>query len=265
MPRAKAAAERAVERDPTLPEGHASLGLVSSIWDFNWDEAGRRLRKALDINASLAYVHHWYAMQLSTLGRASEAYTEIKRALVLDPLSTAAQGDALNILVRARRFDEGAREARRVLVLEPRWAAGWAALGRALQYGGRPAEALPAFKEAVGMSPKSVRMRALLAAALAAAGRMDDAQALRDALVAEARTEYVPPFWLAVVAHGFGDTDATLDLLERAYDERYPQVAYLAVEPVFDSLRSHPRFIGLLERIGIAGVDAARDTTPSQP
>jgi serine/threonine protein kinase/tetratricopeptide (TPR) repeat protein len=262
MPRARAAAERAVESDPDLPEGHASLGLVSSIWDFNWDEAGQRLRKALDINSSLAYVHHWYAMQLSTLGRGDEAYAEIKRALVLDPLSTAAQGDALNILIRARRFDDCAQEARRALMLEPRWSAGLAALGRALQYGGKQAEAIDVFEEAARTSPTSVRMRALLAGAYGLADRVDDAKRIRDGLTADAATKYVPVFWLAVIAHGLGETEDALNLLEQAYAERYPQVAYLAVEPAFDSLSSHLRFVNLLEQIGVRHVAVPGRTQP---
>jgi TolB-like protein/tetratricopeptide (TPR) repeat protein len=265
MPRAKAAASRALETDPDLPEGHASLGLVSSIWDFNWDESGRRLRKALDLNASLAYVHHWYAMQLSTLGRGDEAYAEIKRALELDPLSTAAQGDALNVLIRARRFDEGIREARRALALDSTWTAGWAALGRALQYNGAPVEALEAFERAAALSPDSVRTRALLAAAYGAAGRVEDARRLRDALTRDAERGYVPAFWRAVVAHGLGQTTTTLDLLEQAFAERYPQVAYLAVEPAFDPLRTHPRFLHLTERIGVGQVIAGKPAHGGHP
>jgi serine/threonine protein kinase/tetratricopeptide (TPR) repeat protein len=261
MPRAKAAASRALQTDPDLPEGHASLGLVSSIWDFNWDESGRHLRKALDLNASLAYVHHWYAMQLSTLGRGDEAYAEIKRALELDPLSTAAQGDALNVLIRAGRFDEGVREARRGTVLDPQWAAGWAALGRALQYSGEATAALDAFERAVALSPESPRFRALLAAANGAAGRMNEARTVAQGLAAEAATRYVPAFWRAVIALGLGDTAATVALLEQAFAERYPQVAYLAVEPAFAPVWSHPRVIRLAEQIGIEGVMARQRAT----
>jgi serine/threonine protein kinase/tetratricopeptide (TPR) repeat protein len=254
MPRAKAAAERALQCDGALPEAHASLGLVASIWDFNWDESGHRLRQALELDASLAYVHHWYAMQLSTLGRSDEAYAEIRRALVLDPLSPAAQSDALNVLIRGRRFDTCVQDARRALALEPRWAAGWAGLGRALQYRGDIAGALEAFQRAVDLNPASVRMRALLAAGNAVAGRIDEARRIREQLASEATGIYVPAFWLAVIAHALGDSEGTLSLLEAATRERYPQIAYLAVEPVFDSLRTHPRFIHLLREIGVHAV-----------
>jgi TolB-like protein/tetratricopeptide (TPR) repeat protein len=254
MPRAKAAALRAVERDPALPEGQASLGLVSSIYDFEWDEAGRRLRKALDLNPSLAHAHHWYAMQLSTLGSADEAYAEIKRALLLDPLATAAQGDALNILIRARRYEEAVREARRVLAVEPRWAAGWAALGRALQYDHRPTSALDAFERAVAISPANVRFRALLASAYGLTGRAGEARQMRDSLLAERTGHYVPSFWLAVIAYGLGEMEETLTRLTEAVDERYAQVAYLAVEPAFDDLRSSPGFLELLDRVHIRDV-----------
>jgi serine/threonine-protein kinase len=257
MPRAKAAAQRAGQIDPELPEGHASLGLVSAIWDFKWNEAGDSLRKALDLNPALAYAHHWYAMQLSTLGHADEAYAEIKRALELDPLAPAAQGDALNILVRARRYGDAVREARRTLQLEPQSASAWSALGRALQYDGRMREAVEAFEAATAANPGSVRLQALLASAHAASGRVDDATGIRQRLLGEADRRYVPPFWIGIIDLGLGRVDLALDGLGWAFAERYPQVAYLAVEPAFDSLRGEPRFLDLLERIGIADVGSA--------
>ena len=110
-----------------------------------------------------------------------------------------------------------------------------------------------------------MRTRALLAAAYGTAGRVEDARRLSDALARDAERGYVPVFWRAVVAHGLGQTATTLDLLEQAYAERYPQVAYLAVEPAFDPLWTHPRFLHLTERIGIGHVIAGGPAQGGHP
>jgi serine/threonine protein kinase len=234
MPKAKNAALEAVRLDDSLAEGHASLGLVTGIWDFAWEQSERELRKAITINSNYATAHHWCAALLSTLGRVTEAEVEIERALELDPLSPGIQADSINLLVRARRFDAAVDHGRQVLARDPAFAAAsQPALGRAYLAIGMYPDAVACFRAAKAAS--------YLGHACALAGDREEAQSILGQLSS--------PFGRALVHLGLRDIERALDDLEQAVSDRYPLVAYAGVEPIFDPLRSQPRFRHLLDRM----------------
>ena len=132
MPKAKNAAMEALRRDESLAEAHASLGLLAGIWEFEWEQSERELRKAIELNPNYASAHHWLAAGLSVSGRAAEAQAAIARSPRLDPFSPGVQADAANLLIRARRFDDAIAHARAMIDRDPSFrVVGHTALGRA--------------------------------------------------------------------------------------------------------------------------------------
>jgi tetratricopeptide (TPR) repeat protein len=234
MPKAKNAALESVRLDDSLPEGHASLGMVCGIWDFAWEQSERELRRALAINPNYASAHHWTAALLSALGRHAEAQAEIMRALELDPLSPGIQADSVNLLVRARHPDAAIDRGRQVLALGPGFTvAAQAALGRAYLAKGMYPDAVASFRAAQSVP--------YLGHASALGGDRAEAQSILD------RTS--SPFARALIYLGLGELERALDGLEQAVSDRYPLVAYAGVDPIFDPLRSQPRFRQLVDRM----------------
>jgi serine/threonine protein kinase/tetratricopeptide (TPR) repeat protein len=244
MPKAQNAAAEALRLDPSLAEAHASLGLLYGIWDFEWVQSENELRKAIAINANYAAAYHWYAALLSVFARTQEAGTQIARALELDPLSPGIQSDAVNLLIRADRYDAAIARARGMLAHQPGFgAAGHIALGQALDAKGLHREAVAEFRAGLARGRPTAHTTALLAHACALAGDVAEARAILEPLPT--------PFSRALVHIGLGEYDLALDRLEQAARERYPHVVYAGVDPIFDPLRSLPRFQQLLERMRI--------------
>ena len=243
MPQAKNAAAEALRLDPSLGEAHASLGLLYGIWDFEWAQSERELRRAIEINPNYAAAYHWYAALLSVFARTQEAGAQIARALELDPLSPGIQSDAVNLLIRACRYDAALERARAMLTHEPGFgAAGHIALGQALDAKGMHREAVAAFRAGLAQAP-TAHTSALLGHATALAGNVAEARAILEPL----RT----PFPRALVHVGLGEYDLAIERLEQAARERYPHIVYAGVDPIFDPLRPLPRFQQLLERMRI--------------
>jgi serine/threonine protein kinase/tetratricopeptide (TPR) repeat protein len=234
MPKAKNAAIEALRRDAALAEAHASLGLLAGIWEFEWAQSERELRQALELNPNYASAHHWLAAGLSVFGRAEEAEASIARALELDPFAPGIQADAVHLLIRARRYDDAVARARAMLDRDPGFrTAGHTALGRACLAKGMYEDAVAAFR----VSDATV----LLGHANGLAGHRMAARAVLEKLSM--------PYARALVELGLGETERALDGLDQASRERYPHVVYVAVEPMFDPLRQHPRFRQLLDRM----------------
>ena len=224
----------ALRRDDALAEAHASLGLLAGIWDFEWDQSERELRTAIELNPNYASAHHWLAARLSVSGRAAEAEAAIAGALKLDPFSPGIQSDAVHLLIRARRYDDAIQRARDLLARDPGFRkAGHTALGRAYLSKGMHADAAAAFRVS--------NASALLGHACALGGDREQARAI----LAQLST----PYPRALVELGLGELERALSGLEQAARERYPQIVYVGVEPMFDALRGHPRFQQLLARM----------------
>ncbi len=245
MPRAKNAAVEALRLDSSLAEAHASLGLLYGIWDFEWAQSESELRKAIAMNPNYAAAYHWYAALLSVFARTQEAGAQIARALDLDPLSPGIQSDAVNLLIRARRYDAAIERARGMLAHEPGFgAASHIALGQALDAKGMHREAVAAFRAGLALTSPTAHTSALLGHACALAGDVAEARAILEPL----RT----PFSRALVHIGLGEYDLATERLEQAARERYPHIVYAGVDPIFDPLRSLPSFQQLLERMRLA-------------
>ena len=252
LPKARAAAERALEIDPQLAEAYASLGLVQRIFDWDRAAAERSLRRAIELAPSYASAHQWYGETLAELGRLREAEGEIRRALELDPLSLVINADLGMLAYYARDYERAIQYYQATLAMEPFFVPARLGLALAQSQLGDHEQALAALAEARTVAVDEPVVLAALAYVQARAGRPGDARATAAAIAATGTRRYVPPYYLAAAPLGLGDVDAALSWLGKAADARCSLLGSLAVDPAFDPLRSDPRFAELLHRAGLA-------------
>lgn len=250
-PRAEAEARRALELDGSLAETRATLGSI--LWRRHWDWAAaeEEFRAALAANPSSAVAHHDYAWYLVALGRFEEALTEIRAAQALDPLSPRASADVGWVYYRAGRDAEAVRQMRRTLELEPRFLSARHCLEGALLRQGRPGEALAEARQSLGFEGAAPEEIQTLTAGDPAAALRRIAVWRLAKLEARARERYVSPYALAARRATAGEANGALAALEKAFEERDPSLASVAVDPAFAPLRKEPRFRDLVERIGL--------------
>lgn len=250
IPRAKAAAARALELEPTLAEAHASLGFARFGYDWDWSGAEQSFLRTLDLDPNYATAHQWYALYLSAMGRADEAIAATQQALHLDPLAPIIAMGLGSRYFHARRYDEAIAQFQRALDLDPGFALAYHNLGRALLMKKQFDEAIQALETAAQLSHHQPARKAALAYAYARAGRRGDAAAVLAALQRESARTPVPAFPMALLALSLGETDQALAFLERVYEERHSDITLLKVEPMLDPLRDDARFQDLMHRVG---------------
>jgi tetratricopeptide (TPR) repeat protein len=248
-PRAREAAEHALRLDPSLAEAHAALALVRMHFERDWRAAGREFQAALRQRPGYATARHWYATYLSYQGRHEEAIAAIQEAQRLDPFSAVVHTGGSTILYYAQRYDESIDRARAALLIDPGFWLAYLQMGAAYAQQGRYPEALAQVELARRLSHGHPLPEALRGYVLARSGHADEARAVARALEAQGRQHYVSPAYMAAIYMGLGDTDAALRWLQRAYEASDDWAVYMAVEPVFEPLRTDPRFVALLERV----------------
>jgi TolB-like protein/Tfp pilus assembly protein PilF len=253
MPRAKAAALRALAIAPTLAEAHASLAHIKGNYEWDWAAAEQEWRRAISLDPDYATAHQWYAVHyLTPTGRLEEARREARRAQELDPLSPVFNAFLGATLLFSRRPDEAIEECRKTIDLYPEFGVGHWYLGRAYLQKGRSRESLVELTEAVRLSGGSPLMQGTLAFAHAAAGDPHQARQVLDGLMRLRREHYASAVGVAVAHAALGERDEALRWLEEAADERAFHLVYLKVWPELDALRAEPRFVALVRRVGLA-------------
>jgi len=250
MPKAKAAAVRALELDETLAEPHASLGTAKLFHDWDWPGAEKEFRRALELNPSLVEAHLGEATYLATLGRFDDALAEDKLALSLDPASPRARVASLTHSYLARRFDRTIEECRKTIELAPNVGTPHATLGMVLSHEGRSADAIVEAQNGARLSGSPSHL-AMLGYVYARAGNRTEAKEVIARLAEQSKQRYVCSFDVAGVYVGLGEPDRGLQWLEKAYSERSDCLVWAGVDPRMDPLRSDPRFEEFLRRIGL--------------
>jgi TolB-like protein/DNA-binding winged helix-turn-helix (wHTH) protein/Flp pilus assembly protein TadD len=250
LPKAYAAARKAVEIDPQSAEAHASLGLVlSHRWD--WVGAEAEFKRALELDPQYANAHHWYGDYLSIKGRHQDAISEARRALELDPVNLMISTWVGFRYYMARDYSAAIQQNRESVELDPNFAAAHLQLGRDYVQAGIYGEGVNEVKKAVTLSGGNPLYTAQLAVALAAKGRRIEALAIAKELEAASKKRYVSPYGLAQIYAALGSKDDTCKWLQAAYDDRAVWMGYLAVDPTFERYRSDQRFQELLRRVGL--------------
>jgi TolB-like protein/DNA-binding winged helix-turn-helix (wHTH) protein len=250
MPKAKDAAVRAVELDPSLAAAHNALAVIAEDYDYDWRTAEREFQRAIELNSNYATAHQWYADCLAYQGRFPQALAESERARALDPLSAIVAADHAVILDYSRDYNRAISAFEAVLAMDPK-------VGRAHMIvqayveAGRPAEARGNIQSWRALQPGPW----VWSAEAYVQGRMGQ-RALAESSMRKMeegfRLSKLDPLPMRALAYaGIGDADSLVKTLEASYAERSNLPTTLRVDPVYDFLRDDPRFIDLMHRVGL--------------
>jgi len=250
-PKFREAAARATAIDESLAEAHTSLGMVRACLDWNWKEAEREFRRAIELDPRYFLAHTWFAfMVLGPAGRFEEAMGQIRAALDLEPLSPTVHSHAAMLYLEAHRPEQALEHARTILELDPSFVLGHVWLGMASDLERRYDEAVAELQEAVQcLGEAAPGWRGALAHALALAGRRDEAEAILAELLQRAERRYIDPFWMGLACAGLDQPERAIDYLEHAANDRSGHLVFFY--GFFEPLQRHPRFAALMARMGL--------------
>jgi serine/threonine protein kinase/Tfp pilus assembly protein PilF len=252
FPKARELAKKALEIDETLAEAHASLAFVLQSYDWDWIGMEREFKRAIELNPNYATAHQWFAMALTSLGRTSEAIQEIKKALELDPLSLIINTSAGYVYIYSGQEEKALKQAEKILDMDPTFGFIHHILADVNRLRGNYDEAV---KERLKGEEFSGRIS------------QQEIAALKKIYASSGWTGYLRK-WLQILQHNaeegqavhyyeiaslqalLNDTDKAIENLEKAYQERDKGLASLLVEKDFDKLRSNPKFIELIKKMG---------------
>ncbi len=249
MPKARAAAMKALEIDETLAEAHASLGLVKLYYDWDFFEAGNELRCAIALKPGSPLCHQRYGLYLDNMGRAEEAEREYRQALELDPLSPHITTSLCGCFYFARDFERSIAESLKALALDSQFLPTRLLRGMAFEQLGKLREAIAEFEQAKAVAEVPTVL-GYLAHALALLGKRKEARKVLSELEAQNDTSYLSPYIVALVQIELGNKDLVFELLEKAYQQKNEWLGWLYTDPRLDSIRPDARFQSLLRRVG---------------
>lgn len=258
MPQAKAAAQKAVDIDPTLAEGYTSRAFVKLAFDWDWRGAEADFKRALELDARYPTAHQWYASYLVQMGKFDQAKQEIEQAQQLDPLSPIINSNAGLYSYFEHRYDDAIAQYKKTLELDPGFWVAHHYLGLAYAKKGMPDQAIGELRNSLhspgtgplreGAVEEDPEVAASLGFAYASAGHRAEAEAILERLKALSQRRYVSGLYLAIVYTGLNDRDRAVEYLNKAYESRHPGLVLIRVDPIFDNLRSDERFKQLIAR-----------------
>ncbi|MEO5902497.1 MAG: protein kinase [Gemmatimonadaceae bacterium] len=249
LPKAEAAAKKAIELQESLAEAHLSLAHIYEVFHWQWVAAEKEFLRALDLDPSHSRAHAWYADCLMAQGRSGESFQWMDRARDLEPLSVPIEFQATTLLYRARRFDDAIAGYRRIIETEPQYYGAHVFIGFAFANGGRCEEGIVEMQRAIAAMGSIPGLETALGCCLAGAGRRDEATALLKRMLEKSTAEYVAPAFPTILHGALGESDAAFDWLGKAYEERSLLMALLQVEPCLDPLRGDSRFDAFRKKV----------------
>lgn len=252
MPKARAAAQRALSIDESVADAHASLAVVLHWYEWDWAAAEKEFQRSIELDPNNPRSRLSYAFFLSEMGRFDEAVAQAKEARSIDPLSPVAGIYLGKVLLFARRNAEAIEELQKTVELNPNFWVARAELGEAYEQKGDLDGALKEYLHARDLEVNVPLVKALVGRAYALLGRKADAQKTIDELTELSKRSYVPQYNFAIIYAGLGNKDEAFSYLNRACDDRSYYMPWLKVDPQLDSLRDDPRFEDLLKRVGLS-------------
>ena len=249
LPRAKESALKALEIDDTLAEAHTSLAYVKSVYDWDWSGGEKEFQRAIELNPSYGTAHELYGLALGIAGRSEQDIAEGKRALEIDPVSPDFNRSLGLAFYSARQYDQAIEQYQKALDLDPNLTIAHANLGTAYLAQSKYKEGIAEIEKGLAISPGNAGYLSVLGYAYAVAGRRAEALKVLDQLSELSKQKYVRPAFMARIYVGLGDKDKAFEWLEKDYDER--SLPFILVDPIFDPLRSDPRFQDLLRRMNL--------------
>ena len=248
-PKARAAAIRALEIDPSLAAAETSLATAKFNYDWDWAGAAEGFKKAIQLDPGYSTAYQRYSLYLSAMGKFDESFEQIKKARELEPLSISINTSVGWRLYLAREYDRAIAQLRDTLEMDP--ASEWAHLnlGQAYEQKGQFGPAIEELQKALELSHSSPLTISALAHAEALSGNHAEANKLLVQLEGLSKKQYVSPFYVAIVYLGLGKNEVAMSWLEKAYTDRSNGLVFLKVEPELDPLRANPRFVALQDRL----------------
>jgi TolB-like protein/Tfp pilus assembly protein PilF len=250
FPKAKANALRALALDKDLAEAHVSLGYSALVYDWNYPEAEKEFRKAIELRPDYATAHQYYAYYLTAMGDIDQAIAERQRAVSIEPTSpvlNAALGEAY---YEAHRFRDSIGPNQQALSVDPRYAVAIINIGRASEQMRMYPQAQQYYQSILAFAPHEPALLALLGHLYAVTGRQAAAREIISQLQQISGSRYVPSLYVALIYIGLGEKEQAFAWLDKAYEERCDFLVYLPTDPMADPLRGDPRFLTLLARLG---------------
>jgi serine/threonine-protein kinase len=250
-PKAKAAAMQALEIDDTLAEAHTSLALVKEHFEWDWSGAETEFRRAIELNPNSATAHHWYGDYLANMGRPEQGLRETKKAQELDPLSLIINTTLGWQLYLAHRSDQGIEQLRKVLDIDAKFTPARRMLEEVYAQSGKQKEAVEEREKVVSLSG-SPELAASIAEDFSKSGYKGVQQSWLDGLTEISKHGYVSSYSIAEGYMRLGQKNKAFEWLEKAYQEHDSGLVSIAVEPMFDPVRSDPRFKDIVRRMKLS-------------
>lgn len=250
IPQAKTFAERAIALDGSLAEPHATLGTVNrQLWE--WAEAEREFKRAIELNPNYATAYHWYSIMLLGLGRKDEALAMIQRAHELDPMSSIITATVTWMQLSRGNYQESIDNALRLIELDSNFGVAHDNLGLAYLKTGRHAEALAAFEKAAQLTNRWSAVLGNLGYAYAVTGKRTEALAVMKDLEEKFARNEANGISVATVCAGLGDRDKVFEWLEKDFQKGEGSLAEITASVPLEFLRDDPRFKDLLRRMNL--------------
>jgi serine/threonine-protein kinase len=249
MPKVKAAALKALERDNTLAEAHILLGLTAFWYEWDWAACERELKRAIELEPNNAEAHHQYGWYLAAMGRFDQAIPEMELARGLAPLDLQLNSDVAAVYNYAGRHDQAIEQARKTIEMDRNYWFSHMILGLVYERKGQLPEAIAELEKAHSLD-NNPGITGFLGYVYAAAGKKAEAQKVLDELKVLSRQRYVPAYNVAFIYAGLNDKDQAFEWLNKGY-EAHSGLALMKVETVFDNLRPDPRYKEMLKRLNL--------------
>jgi TolB-like protein/Flp pilus assembly protein TadD len=251
-PKAKAAAEKALQIDGLHAGAQIQLAYIKMMYDWDWAEAKSEFERAIKLHPGYADAHHRYALYLMYREQFDEAVNEINLALELDPLSLTINRNVGVILNFARRYEQAIKALQNTLEMDPNFSRAHFELGRAYLGMSMYEEALAAYeKEKNAAKSWDAFADTFIGITYVKMGRRDDARRILDDLIEQSKERYLPPWYLAQLCFVLGEDDQGFKYLDESYEERGIMGCIIKIHPQLDSVRSDSRYLAMLEKVGL--------------
>ena len=247
-PKAKAAAMQALEIDDSLAEAHTSLGLVKEHFEWDWTGAEREFKRAIDLNPNSATAHHWYGDYLANMGRLEQGMRETKKALELDPLSLIINTTMGRQFYLARQNDQAVEQLRKVVDIDPKFSPARRILEEVYAHMGKHKEAVAEREKFLSLSG-GPELAASVEEDFKKSGYKGVLQSWLDGLTELSKHSYVSSYSIAESYMRVGEKQKAFEWLDKAYEEHDSGLVSVAVEPMFEPIRSDPRFKEIVSRM----------------
>jgi TolB-like protein/Flp pilus assembly protein TadD len=250
MPKAKAAAAKALEIDDTLSEAHAAMGIIKMFYEWDWSGAEQQFYKATESNHNNAIAHQRFGLYFNLLGRFDEARRELGMAMLIDPLSPHSYWSFTLTYFLTCQYEKAIEEVQKALEMERDYKPALYLLGRAYEQSGQVDQGIEVFKKIFALSNSPMFLGAL-GHAYAVNGKHGLARNVLKDLQELSKRCYVSAYSQAIIHLALDDQNQTFSCLEKAYEDRCEMMTWLRIDPCFESIRSDLRFTNLLHRVGL--------------